>query len=196
MCSARGLARSRGATSVCWISRWVSWSSRREGPRLLRWGPRQPRGHLTVPSGLGGTCGGVGGAPDLPSPYTGTGGRGWGAEQVGFWGCGHSRGVGERDVDRPARAPLSGPHPGPLARLASPQAATLLASQSVFWHHECRAGRAPFPTGGSPYFGPRSSLRGSPEAGRRARSAALARWTFSLMTWLKNRRTPEAPQLG
>lgn len=57
---------------------------------------------------------GWGGGPDLPSPYTGTGGRGWGAEQVAFWGCGHSRGVGERDVDRPARAPLSGPHPGPL----------------------------------------------------------------------------------
>lgn len=66
MCSARGLARSRGRTSVCWISRWVSWSSRREGPRLLRWGPRQPRGHLTVPSGLGGTCGGVGGGLTCP----------------------------------------------------------------------------------------------------------------------------------
>lgn len=90
---------------------------------------------------------GGGGGPDLPSPYTGTGGRGWGAEQVGFWGCGHSRGVGERDVDRPARAPLSGPHPGPLVRLASPQAATLPASQSVFWHHECREGWLPFPPG-------------------------------------------------
>lgn len=25
--------------------------------------------------------------PDLSSPYTCTGGPGWGAEQVGFWGC-------------------------------------------------------------------------------------------------------------
>lgn len=87
------------------------------------------------------------GGPDLPSPYTGTGGRGWGAEQVGFWGCGHSRGVGERDVDRPARAPLSGPHPGPLARLASPQAATLPASQSVFSAMNAERAGLPFPPG-------------------------------------------------
>lgn len=132
-------ARGRGETAPCGGPRRLDeWGGGRDSGPLTRPMASPPLPPSPCPDPL---------FPDLPSPYTGTGGRGWGAEQVGFWGCGHSRGVGERDVDRPARAPLSGPHPGPLARLASPQAATLPASQSVFWHHECREGWLPFPPG-------------------------------------------------